>query len=82
MGNKHLNSIRNGAEDERDKSLFRQGQRIAVNIGGCPENRTEGVISAVHALPTLTTYEVRFDGYESHDGVDTIYMAEALTRLD
>jgi hypothetical protein len=75
-------SIRSPQEDQRDKSRFRKGQRIAVNIGGCPENRTEGVITAIHTLPTLTTYEVKLDGYGSHAGVDTIYMADVLTPLD
>lgn len=75
-------SIRSVEEDQRDKSRFRVGQRVAVNIGGCTENRTEGVITAIHTMPTLTTYEVRFDGYDSHAGVDTVYMAEGLAPLD
>lgn len=82
MVNDELNSIRNRSEDERDKSLFRVGQRVAANLGGCPENRTEGVIRAIRELPTLTTYEVEFDGYGSGVGIDTVYMAEALTPLD
>jgi hypothetical protein len=82
MFNEAQNGIRNPAEDGRDKSLFRVGQRVAVNLGGCPENRTEGVITAINELPTLTTYQLRFDGYGSHAGVDTGYMAEALTALD
>jgi hypothetical protein len=75
-------SIRSPQEDQRDKSRFRVGQRVTANLGGCAENRTEGVITAIHALPTLTTYEVRFDGYDSHAGVETIYMADGLTPLD
>jgi hypothetical protein len=82
MSDQELSSIRNPGEDQRDKSLFRVGQRVAVNLGGCVENRTEGVIHAVRQLPTLTTYELRLDGYDSYAGVDTVYMAEALTPLD
>lgn len=77
-----LTSIHNRSEEERDKSLFHVGQRVAVNIGGCPENRTEGVIVSIRELPMLTTYEVQFDGYRSTEGIDTFYMAEALIPLD
>jgi hypothetical protein len=80
--NRLLTSIRHREEDERDKSLFRVGQRVSAEIGGCRENRTEGVITAIHSLPTLTTYEVRFDGYRSHEGIETTYMAAGLTPLD
>lgn len=82
MASDELNSIHNRSEEQRDRSQFRVGRRVAVNVGGSEENRTEGVIASVRELPSLTTYEVRFDGYRSHEGVDTFYMADALTLLD
>jgi len=63
-------------------TILRVGQQIAVNVGGCEENRTEGVIRAIRQLPDLTTYEVDFPGYRKDTRIDTFYMAEALTPLD
>ena len=82
MASDGLSSIRNADEDGRDKSLFRVGQRVALNLGGCTENRTEGVIHSIKRLPMLTTYEIQFDEYGAGVGLDTFYMAEALTPLD
>ncbi len=81
MQNDELSPIYSRSEVERDKSLFRVGQRVAVNMGGNAENRTEGVIRSIRELPTLTTYEVQFDGYRTNAGIDTFYMAEALSPL-
>ena len=74
-----------GAEAAETASLqprWRVGQRVAVNMGGCPENRTEGVIRSIRERPELTTYEVDFAGYRNHTGVETFYMAPALIPLD
>ena len=62
--------------------VFRVGQKVAVNIGANPANRTEGVITAIHPRPELITYRVRFPSYPREAGIDTVYMAEYLTPLD
>lgn len=61
--------------------VFHIGQKVAVEIGGCAENRTEGVVRSVQQLPQLTTYEVHFPEFRTQDGVPSYYMAEALTPL-
>lgn len=61
--------------------LYRVGQKVAVNVGGCVENRSEGVIASVKQLPALTTYEVRFPEYGDGTGIERFYMAEYLTPL-
>lgn len=60
---------------------FRLGQRVAVNIGGCVENRTEGTIHSIRALPELTLYEVRFSGYARNPQMETLYMAGDLIAV-
>ena len=64
------------------ESVIRVGQKVAVDIGGCRENRTEGVVRSVRERPELTTYEVLFPQYGETTGIDKFYMAEALTVLD
>jgi hypothetical protein len=58
------------------------GQHVAVNIGGCRENRTEGVILSIHRRPELITYEVDFPGYRKDTRIHTFYMAQDLMLLD
>jgi len=62
-------------------AVFSIGQRVAVNIGGCRENRTEGVITQIKYRPELTTYEVAFPGLASDGRIETHYMAENLTPV-
>ena len=57
---------------------YRVGQKVNVDIGGCPENRTEGVIVAVKLAPALTTYEVTFPSVATDGRVATFYMAHDL----
>lgn len=62
--------------------VFHVGQHVAVNIGGCAANRTEGVILSIRQLAELTTYEVSFPEYRPDPRIDTFYMAAALAALD
>jgi hypothetical protein len=64
------------------ESHYAVGQKVAVNIGGCAENRTEGVIIAIRSRPALDTYEVHFPGYRKDPRIDTFYMAADLIPLD
>lgn len=59
--------------------VFVVGQQVLVNIGGCVENRTMGVIRSIRQLPTLTTYEVDFADHQRGNRVESFYMADALT---
>jgi hypothetical protein len=61
--------------------LYQVGQKVAVNVGGCVENRSEGVIASVKRRPELITYEVRFPAYGDGTGIEQFYMAEHLTPL-
>ena len=61
--------------------VFQVGQKVAVNIGGSPGNRTEGKIVSIKRRPELITYEVRFPEYGDGTGIETFYMAEYLTPL-
>ena len=63
-------------------TVFQVGQKVAVNIGGCRDDRTEGVITSIKTRPELTTYEVRFPEYGDGVGIPRFYMAEYLTLLD
>lgn len=59
------------------------GQKVAVNLGGCVENRTEGVIASIKERPELVTYEVRFPEHGRDGvGIERFYMWEQLTPLD
>ncbi len=60
---------------------FKVGQRVAVNIGGCPGNRAEGVVASIRQLPELITYEINFPEHQHDSRIDTFYMAEYLTPL-
>jgi hypothetical protein len=64
------------------KTRLRKGQRVAVNIGGCRENRTEGTITSVKQRPELTTYEVDFPQYDDDHRIERFYMAQDLTPVD
>ena len=61
---------------------YRVGQKVAVNIGGCPENRTEGTIASINRRPELTTYEVDFPEYWKDGRIATFYMVQDLIPLD
>lgn len=61
--------------------VFKVGQQVAVNIGGCAENRTVGVVRSIREAPALTTYEVGFADHPRKCGIETFYMAEALTLV-
>jgi len=63
------------------ETVFSVGQQVAVNIGGCVENRTVGVIRSIRQLPELTTYEVDFAEYPKDSWIASFYMAEALTAV-
>ena len=52
-----------------------------MNIGGCLENRTVGVIRSIRQLPSLTNYEIRFPEYDSDGRIPAFYLAEALTAV-
>ena len=45
------------------------------------ENRTEGTIHSIRALPELTLYEVRFSGYARNPQMETLYMAGDLIAV-
>ncbi len=62
--------------------LYRVGQQVLVNIGGCLENRTPGVVTSVKTRPELVTYEVRFSEFAGDHRIASFYMAEDLTPLD
>jgi hypothetical protein len=61
--------------------VFRIGQRVAVNVGGCAQNRTEGVVRSIKELPQLTTYQVFFPELGSV-GVEPYYVADLITAVD
>jgi hypothetical protein len=61
--------------------VFRVGQKVTVNIGGCAGNRTDGVIAAIRTHPELVTYEIQFPTALRDSGLETVYMAEYLTAL-
>jgi hypothetical protein len=61
--------------------VFKVGQKVAVNLGGCAENRTVGVVRSIRELPSLTTYELELPGYGRTSGIEVFYMAEALTPV-
>jgi hypothetical protein len=61
---------------------FRIGQRVAVNVGGCIENRTFGVIRSIRERPALTTYEVALAEHRGDVRVATFYTAESLEACD
>lgn len=63
------------------EAVYRVGQKVAVNIGGRPENRAEGVITSINTRPELTTYEVAFKDVASDGRVHTFYMAHDLQPL-
>lgn len=61
--------------------VYRVGQRVALNIGGCRENRTEGVITSIKSRPELITYEVALATLASDGRIEAFYMAQDLTPL-
>jgi hypothetical protein len=61
--------------------VYQVGQKVAVNIGGCVGNRTEGVIASIKRRPELITYEVHFPEFGHDSGIEQFYMAELLTPL-
>jgi hypothetical protein len=63
------------------KPLFKVGDQVSVLVGGCRENRFEAVVTSVHALPELVTYEVRFTDLRPGAGFETRYLPEHLTRI-
>ena len=60
---------------------YQVGQTVAVNIGGCFGNRTEGVIRSIKQLPDLTTYEVDFPEFRKDPQIAKFYMVEDLVRV-
>jgi hypothetical protein len=61
------------------QAVYHVGQHVVVNIGGCVENRTEGVITSIKNRPELVTYEVDFPAYGSTDTrIERFYMAQDL----
>ena len=61
--------------------VFQVGEKVAVNIGGCVENRTVGVVRSVRRMPELTTYEVDFPEYRMDTRIEAFYVAELLTPV-
>jgi hypothetical protein len=61
---------------------YRVGDRVTVNVGGCVENRTEGVIRSVRNGPFLTTYEVGLPEFGDDGRVEALYMAHDLAAID
>jgi hypothetical protein len=64
------------------EQVYRVGQRVAVNIGGCRENRTQGVIRSIRERPHLTTYQVDFPQYRRDSRIEAFYMADDLLPAD
>ena len=58
------------------------GQKVAVNIGGCVENRTEGVIAAIRHGTDLEMYEIDFPSYRRDRRIEKLYVPEELIPLD
>jgi hypothetical protein len=63
------------------EALYSVGQRVLVNIGGCLENRSEGVITSIRFRPELTVYEVAFIPYLTDGRIPVAYMAQDLTPV-
>jgi hypothetical protein len=61
--------------------VFQVGEKVAVNIGGCIENRSVGVVRSIRRMPELTTYEVDFADYRADARIEAFYVAELLTPV-
>ena len=62
--------------------VYRVGLHVAVNIGGCVANRTEGVIASVKERPELITYEVDFPEFSADTRIERFYMAGDLVPVE
>jgi hypothetical protein len=64
------------------EAIYRVGQKVSVDIGGCPENRTRGVVTSVRRMPALITYEVDFPEFPHDPQIEKFYMAEYLHPIE
>ena len=64
--------------------VFRVGQKVVVNIGGCRGNRTEGVVTAIKQRPLKVPLVIRLTGTNEEIAVKILseHGLSAMTEMD